>query len=331
MRSAECGVQNELGAEQIKAPGLFSICGRPESALPTPHFSLGFPISRFPAFRFSPCAFTLIELLVVIAIIGLLAGLAAPVLHNFRPNYTASLTQQLLTDLARARQLAISQHTTVYMVFVPTNFYSDTAWGQRWSPADFTQATNLLDKQNIAYNFVSLHSMGDQPGRPTVHYLSSWKTLPEGGYIYPAKFLPPTSPQPVLNIYTNPPVNNLAFQIYSLNRANGNPLVSPTIPFPLENTLPASPRQPYIGLPYIAFDYMGRLVYGPPSQTIQDRAAIIPITRGSVAFSRDPNKQPRKGLPSFNEQPVGNTTNGYNLVYVDSITGRARALQQEVR
>ena len=39
-------------------------------------------------------AFTLIEMLVVIAIIGLLAALAAPVLHNFRPNYTASVTQQ---------------------------------------------------------------------------------------------------------------------------------------------------------------------------------------------------------------------------------------------
>jgi len=295
----------------------FPICGRPESA--------GTSLRR---------AFTLIELLVVIAIIGILAALAAPVLHNFRPNYTASLTSQLLTDLARARQLAISQHTTVYMVFVPTNFFKDPAWGANWTTADYTQATNLLDKQNIAYNFVSLHSMGDQPGRPTVHYLSSWKFLPEGGYIYPAKFLPLSYPQPVLAVYTN--LNQLAFPIYSFQRANGNTLLqaqpTPTIPFPLETTLQSGiPRNPYISLPYLAFDYMGRLVSGPPSQTLQDRAAIIPITRGSVTFSHDANKRPRWGLPSFNEQPVGNTTNGYNLVYVDSITGRARALQQEVR
>src|SRR5438045_9709025 len=60
-------------------------------------------------------AFTLVELLVVIAIIGILAALASPVLHNFRPNYTASVTQQLLTDLARARQLAIAHHPPVYI------------------------------------------------------------------------------------------------------------------------------------------------------------------------------------------------------------------------
>ena len=271
-------------------------------------------------------AFTLIELLVVIAIIGLVASLAAPVLHNFRPNYTASLTQQLLTDLARARQLAISQHTTVYMIFVPTNFWKDPAYGINWTAPDFVQASNLLDKQTIGYNFVSLHSMGDQPGRPSVHYLSSWKTLPEGGFIYPAKFVP--SSLPVMRIYTNSPgVPQVAFQVYGFDIANTINPQSPVIPFPMENTLKAGFRSPYIALPYIAFDYMGRLV----SNQGQGQGGIIPISRGSVIFARDPNKRPRQGLASFNEQPVGNVTNGYNVVYVDTITGRARALQQEVR
>ena len=275
-------------------------------------------------------AFTLIELLVVIAIIGILAALAAPVLHNFRPNYTASVTQQLLTDLARARQLAISQHTTVYMVFVPTNFFKDPAYGQNWTLADKTQATNLFDKQLIGYNFVSLHSMGDQPGRPTVHYLSSWKTLPEGGYIFPTKFLPPqVSGLPLMNIFTNVPGvgTKLAFQVYSFDYANTPSPGSPVIPFPLENTLRNTPSRPYVILPYIAFDYMGRLV----SNQGRGQGAILPITRGGVAFAHDVNKKPIQGLPTFNEQPIGNTTNGYNLVYVDTITGRARALQQEVR
>lgn len=277
--------------------------------------------------------FTLIELLVVIAIIGLLAGLAAPVLHNFRPNYTASVTEQLLTDIARARQLAISQHTTVYMVFVPTNFWMDPAYGKNWTLADRIAATNLLDKQTIAYNFVSLHSMGDQPGRPTVHYLFSWKALPEGGFIYPAKFIP-ASPVPVMTIFTNNLSNvpTIAFRVTGFNYANGpNPLTSPVIPFPLENTVRAGVRNPYIMLPYIAFDYMGRLVAGPPGSPIPDPGEVIPISRGSVTFARDANKRPRAGLPNFNEQPVGNTTNGYNVVYVDNITGRARLLQQEVR
>ena len=264
-------------------------------------------------------AFTLIELLVVIAIIGLLAGLAAPVLHNFRPNYTASVTQQLLTDLARARQLAISQHTTVYMVFVPTNFFNDPVYASTsangtMSRADLAQATNLFDKQAVGYNFVSLRSMGDQPGRPTVRYLSSWKSLPDGGFIYPAKFQPYLQNNPVLNIYTNPGV--LAFRVFGFTRTNG-------IPFPMENTARYSPANPYTTLPYIAFDYMGRLASG--------RDEIIPISRGSVITPHDSNRKPRMGLPSFNEQPPGNTTNGYNVVYVDWLTGHARALQQTVQ
>jgi prepilin-type N-terminal cleavage/methylation domain-containing protein len=276
-------------------------------------------------------AFTLIELLVVIAIVGLLAGLAAPVLHNFRPNYTASVTQQLLTDLARARQLAISQHTTVYMVFVPTNFWMDPAYGRNWTRADFVQATNLFDKQGVGYNFVSLRSMGDQPGRPTVHYLSSWKVLPEGGFIYPTKFVPSNPNLPVLTMYTNVPGvgSSLAFNVFSFDFANT--LVnrgSPVIPFPLETTQRSGSIQyPYVALPYIAFDYMGRLV----SNQGQGQGAVIPISRGSVVFAHDANRKPREGLPTFNETPVGNVTNGYNVVYVDNITGRARSLQQEVR
>src|SRR5262249_27308571 len=155
-----------------------------------------------------PVAFTLLELLVVIAIIGLLAALAAPVMRNFKPSYTASASRQLLDALTRARQLAISQRTTVYMVFVPTNFFTQQPY--LGNQAGFTAlpggSSNLFNKQLIGYNFVSLRSLGDQPGRPTVKSLSSWKTFPEGAFIHPAKFRNVAlnnPPIPVMNIVTN--------------------------------------------------------------------------------------------------------------------------------
>jgi hypothetical protein len=116
------------------------------------------------------------------------------------------------------------------------------------------------------------------------------------------------------------------FQIYGLNYSDypspavPNPVL---IPFPAEDTPKSRPATPYIRVPYIAFDYMGRLASG--------RDEIIPLTKGSVLFSHDPTGQGKPVLPSFNEQPPGNTTNSYNLVYIDWLTGRSRALQQEVR
>src|SRR6266704_1233093 len=139
-----------------------------------PHSRFTFHVSRVPfhvsRFTFHAAAFTLIELLVVISIVGLLAGLAVPVVNNFKPNVVAGATRQLLDDVARARQYAISQRTTVFMVFVPTNIWNDPAFGSL-DPVNKAKATNLFDKQMIAYNFVSTRSLGDQPGRPTARYL----------------------------------------------------------------------------------------------------------------------------------------------------------------
>jgi prepilin-type N-terminal cleavage/methylation domain-containing protein len=264
-------------------------------------------------------AFTLLELLTVIAIIGILAAVAVPTLGKFKPNFTASASRQLLDDLARARQLAISERTTVYMVFVPTNFWSDPAYGKLTAnPPELAKADKLLDKQFIGYNFVSLRSLGDQPGRPTVRYLSTWKTLPDGVFIPREKFglynnaVPPV---PVMML-TNAPYG--ASNIYGFHR-------TASVPFPSEDAVTNTFRanQLYVTLPYVAFDYMGRLASGTDE--------VIPLAKGSIGVPRGSDRKAVQGPVSFTEQPIGNATNSFNLIYVSWLTGRARAVQQEVQ
>jgi len=133
-------------------------------------------------------AFTLLELLTVIAIMGILAAIALPSLRGLKPNAKVAATRQLLDAVSRARQLAMSQRTTVYMVFVGTNFWADPT-ANKWSPNDSAQAASLFDKQLVGYAYVCLRSVGDQPGAQTPRYLSSWRTLPAGAYIDPRKFI----------------------------------------------------------------------------------------------------------------------------------------------
>ncbi len=149
-------------------------------------------------------AFTLLELLVVIAILGILAALTVPVLKNFgKSDATLGASRQLLDGVARARQLAMSDHTTVYMVFVPTNFWIDSAqspfpntWFNNLPPALQTTVTNLAGQQLSGYNFLAYGAMGDQPGRHAWHYLGQWQSLPEGTFIAFKKFTASTNPPP---------------------------------------------------------------------------------------------------------------------------------------
>lgn len=273
-------------------------------------------------------AFTLLELLVVIAIIGLLAALAVPVLNNFKPNYTANATRTLMDDLARARQLAISERTTVLVVFVKTNFWNDPA-ATRWRPADWGKATNLFNKQLVGYAFVSLRSLGDQPGFHTPEYLSGWKTLPEGAFIAMQKYLlPPNAAPAPLIIYTNSPAGTPVpgFDLYGFDQ-------TVQVPFPWLDTPKYSVKQPYVMLPYIAFNYLGQRC--DDNGNVIQRGAVFPIAKGNITFaSPDPVTHLARALgPAIHEEPAGNATNSvsYNIVYVDWLTGHAREYQQEVR
>jgi prepilin-type N-terminal cleavage/methylation domain-containing protein len=267
-------------------------------------------------------AFTLIEMLTVIAIIGILAAIIGPSLGNFKPNVTAAATQQLLTDIGQARQLAISQHTTVYMVFVPPGFAQDPACvalrsiqRQEWS-----NCVSLLGKQMTGYNFVSLRNVGDQPGRHTVRYWSSWKSLPDGAFIPIQKF---ASPQP-FSIYTN------ILQVSAFSNTFN-------IPFPDAQAQPIGTAtwERWTTVPYIAFNYLGQLVQlNGSTESLRPADEAIPLARGSVLYPHDPATKMNNPalLPDAIEVPPGNSTNtSFNLVCIDRLTGRAYVKRQEVR
>jgi prepilin-type N-terminal cleavage/methylation domain-containing protein len=287
--------------------------------------------------------FTLLEMLTVIAIIGILAAIIGPSLGNFKPNVMAAATQQLLADIGRARQLAISQHTTVYMVFLPPGYMQDAACqGLRdMAPSEYAKALNLLDKQMTGYNFVSLRSVGDQPGRHTAHYWSAWKSLPEGVFIPGLATMADGTPVPVqkfappnrtFTVYTNIPGVVGGVRPYMTVAAFSNTY---SIPFPSEQTPPLGPGtwRMWTTLPYIAFNYMGQLV-NASSEHLRPADEFIPLAKGRVLYAHNAATKVNNPavLPTALEVPPGNsTTNSFNLICIDRLTGRTYVRRQEVR
>jgi type II secretory pathway pseudopilin PulG len=261
-------------------------------------------------------------LLVVIAILGIMAGLTVPVLKNFaKSDATLGASRQLLDSVARARQLAISQHTTVYMIFMPTNFWNDAlgafnnTWWNTLTAAQKTAATNLCDKQLTGYTFVSLRSVGDQPGQGRMNYLAPWQTLPDGTFIAWTKFTNSLAGPPyTITDSINP---GKFFKIYGF--------ATNAIPFPTATNTS-------LIFPCLAFNYLGQLVSEVDSFG-NYRDAYIPIAKGSVLFARDAaTKAFQFSPPDASEMPPGNSTNSsYNIVHIDRLTGRAVLEFQKVQ
>jgi prepilin-type N-terminal cleavage/methylation domain-containing protein len=250
-------------------------------------------------------AFTLIELLVVIAIAGILAAISVPAIKEFgRSTAERAATRQLLDDVARARQLAIVNRTTVYMAFMPP-FNNPSAILNSLPPADRQRVSALLGSQMRAYALISLRTIGDQPGQSRPQYLSDWTELPQGWFFATNKFVGTAVYPRVFPQRAAPDLEVAPF-------TNGFAL-----PFPSAQGL-------WLPLPHIAFNHLGQLESG--------RDAHIPLVRGAVDVPRDAGGDP---LPlnlatHVQENPPGNNFDTFRLVSIDWLTGRARLLEREL-
>jgi len=271
--------------------------------------------------RISAFGFTLLELLVVISIIGLIAAIAVPSLTSFRPNMLAVASRQLLDDLSWARQRAISEHTTVYVVFVPPMANLVFPNG---APATADQQ-RLLQGQYVSYAFYVNHQLGDQPGASYPRYLTGWKTLPAGTAIAQQKFNGATGVPGTLtyNATYNPVV-------VTVNGSN----VCWTFDITDTSCNPDIGKTPDANFPYVSFDYRGSLSSSWHTDGAKAGHCVIPLTRANVSLQKDAAGLPVwGGTATFNENPVGgwNDPTLHTYIVIDGPTGRAHVERTQVQ
>ena len=146
------------------------------------------------------------------------------------------------------------------------------------------------------------------PPRPSVIQLA----IKEKGALY-AAYIPLFSEGGIFIPtwkFTNPDTNTLVDTERGFQYLNAIPI--PSLASPFTN----------VNVPYIAFDYQGRLTSG------QDE--VIPLAQGSIFLARDSAGGLTWGAADALETPPSNSVLNFNRVRVDYLTGRARIERQEV-
>jgi prepilin-type N-terminal cleavage/methylation domain-containing protein len=278
---------------------------------------LGGPGFGFGALR---RGFTVLEMLIVVTIIGFLAALALPHLPGMtRANAMSTGLQQLTSDCALARQLAMTHRSPVYMVFAPP--YS-AAYGAM--PVNETNGyNNLLAHQYGAYALVSLRSVGDQPGRANPQYLTEWKPLPDGVFIAPWKFT--NAPAVTVTVFST---NTLLFDATrvvnglptGVNRFSISPFHTDLLfPFPSVDATNAAGAPLSAPLPYIGFSPMGQLT------TNNDE--FIPLDHGRVLYLAGSGP----AAATVTEVPTGDAVNNCSIIHLDWLTAKAKIERNQQR
>lgn len=278
-------------------------------------------------------AFTLIELLMVIVIIALLAAMGIPAITGLtNSNRSAGASRQLANDLKLARSKAVAERTTVYVVFVPTNFTglslalpaNPTAADQALYNRNLRLVEKLLAQKYTSYALFAERRVGDQPGRSSYKYITPWRSLPEGSFIAAREFTRLSSAA----AWKNTPVDE-------------RPLPYGQFPFPSDTgDVPSFP------MPYLAFNHLGQMVVPfyfadgqDPKQPVPGlpEDEIIHLAQGGIFYARDGStgKLLNETLPGvtfepaeLNEVPPENSDTLW--VRVNWLTGRAQIDQPQV-